>query len=329
MLIFSIIFLLIIASVYISRNISANVLFEVSGVDQGVVLGAFEKVKEDLKIKKPAPEILNPGFPDDEYVLAAPWKKKETSGISFPVSAAAAMDDNSKIIIFSHESEKELSIASLTKLVTALVFLDHNPGWEYEYTIRPDDRVEGGRVYLHSGEVIKSKDLFYLSLVGSANTATRALVHSTGMTSEEFVQKMNEKAQALGLKKTKFVDPIGMSGRNISTAKEVATIANIALDKEEISQATLTGKYEFTTQAGKRKTVYNTDKLLEIFPQNGINILGGKTGFTISSGYLFVAKFVNEDNNEIISVILGGQTPDSRFKYAKELAEWVYSSYIW
>ncbi len=61
----------------------------------------------------------------------------------------------------------------------------------------------------------KVRDLFYLSLIGSANTATISMVRSTGMTEEEFVTKMNEKAEELGLFKTKFVDPVGLSSFNV------------------------------------------------------------------------------------------------------------------
>jgi D-alanyl-D-alanine carboxypeptidase (penicillin-binding protein 5/6) len=75
---------------------------------------------------------------------------------------------------------------------------------------------------------------------------------------------------------------------------------------------------------GRRKVVYNTDDLLNIFPQNGIRITGGKTGYTPSAGYCFVGKFVDHEGREMISVVLGSASRDSRFSETKELVEWAY-----
>jgi D-alanyl-D-alanine carboxypeptidase len=230
--------------------------------------------------------------------------------------------------VFAKEEKKPWPIASITKLMTALVFLDNNPGWENIYEIKKEDKVEGGKINFFTGEKVKIKDLFYSSLVGSENTATLALALSTGLSEENFIKRMNEKAGQLELKQTRFFDTVGLSKDNISTASEVALIAQAAFAKEEIREATLKKKYEFKTKEGRLKTIRNTDGLLEVFPQNGIKILGGKTGYTESAGYCFVGRFTNQDGKEIISVILGAESNDSRFSETKGLVEKVFESGI-
>ncbi len=260
-----------------------------------------------------------------------PEERPKEKAIQFDLqsSCGAVAGATSSQILFNKEADKEWPIASITKLVTALVFLEHNPGWDIVYTITDEDRREGGRINVFRGEKIKVKDLFNLSLVGSDNTATIALVHSTGLSEEDFVKKMNAKAESIGLKHSRFYDAVGLSNDNVSIAREVIELARVTLAKEEIQAATLKKKYEFSTIQGRKKIVYNTDDLLNNFPQNGIKILGGKTGYTESAGYCFVGKFIDSSGREIISVVLGSPDKNSRFSQTKDLVEWAYKSFIW
>ena len=140
---------------------------------------------------------------------------------------------------------------------------------------------------------------------------------------------MNAKVKELGLISTSFVDPVGLNSHNVSTAKEIAMLAKTALDKKEISEATIARSYEFKTLGGKKKIIYNTDSLLKIFPQNGIKILGGKTGYNEAAGYCFVGKFTDEGGHEIIAVVLGGDDKNSRFEQTKNIVHWAYNNYKW
>ncbi|MFH1428064.1 MAG: serine hydrolase [Patescibacteria group bacterium] len=258
-----------------------------------------------------------------------PIRIPNTEDYKINSTAGIAMDTNSKKFLFSQEVEVVLPIASLTKLMTALVFLDNNPGWEVIYEVKEEDKRNGGIIYIFPGEKITIENLFNLSLVASANTATICLVHSTGLTEAEFIAKMNEKAKELKLNNTIFFDPIGLNNSNVSTAEEVAYFAERALNFKHIRQATLISKYEFTTIAGRKVTVNNTDYLLDIFPQNGITLIGGKTGYTEAARYCFVGRFIDSLGNEIISVILGSPDINSRFEETKNLVNWVYNSYEW
>ena len=253
-------------------------------------------------------------------------KQAEADKINYDLPAANGVifDCQNNNLYFAKRSDRQWPIASITKLFTAYTFLDYNPGWETSLTVKAEDKREGGEIYLFAGDKVKVKDLFYFSLVGSDNTATAALVRSTGLSEEEFVQKMNLKIKELGLVNTRLVDSVGLKDSNISTAREVAEFASMALARPEISRASLTKKYEFTTEQGRKKSITSTNELLSSFPQGGVNILGGKTGFMNSAGYCFVGQFANQAGEAIVTVVLGADSDSGRFVLTKKLVELYY-----
>ena len=296
----------------------------ISNIDKGLVLGAFEKHIDN----QAGPKLNVPKTIADD-IVRAPQKSGQAEEINLIAKSGTAVDCASNAILYTKAAEEAVPIASITKLMTALVFLDSSIDWEEIYEITLADRREGGRIYLVCGDRVKIKDLFYFSLVGSANTATMALVHATGMSEGEFVAAMNEKARALGLDNTYFVDPIGLGQENISTAGQAARLVQRAFQEKSIREATLQPKYECQTESGQTKLLYNTDSLLTKFPQNGISLLGGKTGYTKAAGYCFAALFANENGHDIISVVLGAQSSKSRFTETKKIIDWVYENYFW
>jgi len=251
---------------------------------------------------------------------------EETVNFDLAAENGAILDCQNYNLFFSKKPDRSWPIASITKLFTAYTFLDYNPGWETIYTIRTEDKREGGKIYLFTGEKVKIKDLFYFSLVGSDNTATAALVHSTGMTDEEFVAKVNDKITNLGFKNTRIVDAVGLKDGNISTAREIARFADIALNVDEINRASLTKKYEFTTEQGKKKVITSTNELLNIFPEQEVSLLGGKTGHINASGYCLVSKFKDVDGRAIVTVVLGANSETGRFDLTKKLVDLYYNN---
>lgn len=287
--------------------------------DLGRVATAVMKNVEKL----PLPELP----PEPQNILPENEQKTKISSQEYDIAAenAIVMDTQNGDIIYEKRADRPWAVASITKLVTALVFLDNNPGWDAEYEIQKSDRREGGRIYLFTGDKVKVKDLFYFSLVGSDNTATIALVSSTGKSEGEFVKLMNKKAVELGLKNTRFFDPSGLNNSNISTAREIAIFAKAALENQYINSACKTKKYEFTTAQGQKKAVINTNELLGVFPEKEIDLLGGKTGFVELSGYCLTSKF-KYNNKEIISVVLGTESNDARFSVTKNLVKYVFAN---
>lgn len=279
-------------------------------------------------IKNPVSEqTYSSSFPESKNKEFLPPKLKEGAILLDQENMTSfVMDKKSGAILLKQNENRKTPIASISKLATALVFLDRKIDWEKTYQVKAGDMVGGGKENIAIGQKIKLKDLFFLSLVDSDNSATVALAHSTGMSNEEFMKKLKEKFIELEMANTSFGDLTGLSDNNISTAKDVAKLAKAAFAKKEIREATLTKRYEWSD--GK-KHVYNTDILLDIFPQNGIKIVGGKTGFTTSAGYCFVGQFTDNNGHEIISVVLGLPDINSRFEETKKLVHWTYDNYIW
>ncbi|MEK7557258.1 MAG: serine hydrolase, partial [Patescibacteria group bacterium] len=160
----------------------------------------------------------------------------ETEGL-FRAGSALVWNTETDAIQFEQNGFERRPIASITKLVTAMVALDHGIPWEEAATIELEEYVQGGRLLLHPGETVSVRDLFHASLVASANNATLAYVRALKISEEEFVREMNRKAVSLGLEQTEFTDVTGLDVGNISTAYEVARLAEAAFTYPEIAAA--------------------------------------------------------------------------------------------
>ena len=132
--------------------------------------------------------------------------------------AAFVYDPDSDQVLFSKNQDAPLPIASLTKIMTALVLLDADPRWDSVQTVTREDVRAASHTRIRVGERIYQRDLFQLSLMVSDNAATRALVRSTGMPHDRFVRMMNLKAQSMGLSGTRFVEETGLAPENVSSA---------------------------------------------------------------------------------------------------------------
>ena len=255
--------------------------------------------------------------------------KPDATKLEITSEKSAVLSADGRTFLQANRADEIQPIASITKLMTASIFLDNNPGWDTVYEITAADNVEGGKLNLFLGDRVKVRDLFFTSLVASDNGATLALVHATGLSEKDFVAKMNSEALRLGLNNTSFADPVGLSEKNVSTAREVAKMARAAFGRPEIRQAASSREYRFTTENGTEKKVESTDYLLFDSADNPFEVLGGKTGFTDRAGYCFVGRFRNDDGQEVISVVLNSQGKNERFRESKALINWVFSSYNW
>ena len=256
-------------------------------------------------------------------------KKADAPVFSLTASSGAVLLVKNNTFLYEKNSAAKQPIASLTKLMTALVFLDHNPGFDKEYVVTGADNVAGGKNNLFTGDTVKLSDLLNTSLVASDNGATMALAHSTGLSNVEFVKAMNDKAAKLGLFNTSFTEPTGLSDKNVSTARDIARLAKEALSHDEIKNSTTKKDYKFTTKEGREKQISSTDYLLYSNPGVDVNLLGGKTGYTESAGYCFVGKFTDKRQDELISVVLNSNGKNDRFLETKSLVNWVFTNYNW
>jgi D-alanyl-D-alanine carboxypeptidase len=238
------------------------------------------------------------------------------------------MDKSFGTILWSRSPEKVWPLASITKLMSAIVFLETIEGnvsvFEDEYVMTKKDAVDG-TVYIYQGEEVKIGDLFNLSLVGSINSATRALLHSIGLTDEEAVDKMNKLARSRGFWNTEFSGVTGLNHNNVTTAKEAAWIIKEALSYEIIQETLIKDSYTLVTDVGRSVKVLNTNKLLG----GDLTIEGGKTGYIAESGYNFAVSVKNDNEDLVIIVVLGTEEPSLRFSETEFLANWVFNNYEW
>ncbi|MBU0613543.1 serine hydrolase, partial [Patescibacteria group bacterium] len=180
-------------------------------------------------------------------VLDEPVKITGAGDPSIQAETAIAIDERTGKVLYELNADKEWWIASLTKMMTALVFLETEPDFDEVFAYSSEDNAIGGKLYVSDGETMTVRDLFYSMLVGSANNAANAIARSTGMTRDEFVAAMNKKAADLGLANTVFGDPSGLSLDNRSTVTDYAKFMQTVTDRFEILQATTAPVYSFTT----------------------------------------------------------------------------------
>ena len=251
-------------------------------------------------------------------------------GVVVTADSALVIDGATGRVLFEKQADTPRSIASITKLMTALVFLEHNPGWQTTVTITAADATNGGVSLLSVGQEVSVRDLFYAMLVRSVNSAASALARSTGLSEGEFTAAMNAKAASLGMASAVFIEPTGLHARNQASAVDVAKLVSAALAETAITNATTLPSFRLTTVNGDQQLLESTDQLLGSFLNtNGYQIIGGKTGHIDNAGYSFTVVVADRDGHQIISVVLGSASLDDRFTDTKALVNWAFSHYRW
>jgi len=187
----------------------------------------------------------------------------------------------------------------------------------------PEDDAIGAKLYVNAGETLTVKDLYFTSLVGSANNATKALARSTGLSSEEFVKRMNEQASEWGLSHTYFEEVTGLSERNVSTAKEYAELARNAFKHFDLLVGSTTPAYGFRTlNTDMPHTITSKNKMLA----TDWYVTGTKTGFTYEALYTLMTKVTDRNaGHEVIIVILGAQDDATRYRETDALLQYAFS----
>lgn len=220
---------------------------------------------------------------------------------------AILIDPATGEILFSKSSDSSVPIASLTKLMTAMVFLEQKPHLDRMVEVTPVEITGGGHTQLRKGEQVALGDLLHMSLMCSDNVATRVIARESGLSGDEFVARMNRKAIELGLTGSRFVEFTGLDERNVSSASDIARLLHAAAHEPLIQEITTTKSYEFSTER-RAHAIHNTNRLL----YGRYDVLGGKTGFISEAGYCF-ATWIRSQGRDLIAVVLGAPTNATRF----------------
>ncbi|HLD22169.1 MAG TPA: serine hydrolase, partial [Patescibacteria group bacterium] len=243
--------------------------------------------------------------------------------------SALIMDAATQRVLWQKNPEQVVPIASITKLMTVLVWFDHRPaeGTNHVYAFTPEDDTPGGKeLDLPYGTPLTAASLLYASLIPSYNDAAMALSHTSTLSSEEFVETMNDKARILGMKHTQFVDQTGLNEQNVSTPYDVALLAREAFRRSDVQEiTTLPDSVQKTVDGQQDLRFYTTNKLLF---DDDVEIIAGKTGYIEEAGYCVVVQARHpRTNRDIIVVVLGTDSDDARFEEAKKLIDWTFRSH--
>jgi D-alanyl-D-alanine carboxypeptidase len=290
-----------------------------------------EEIKKAITIQESAGLVLAEEKKAPEPVdIFKDTAISEIGGAALTAKAVLVSNVKTGKIIFSKSPEEIFPLASITKLMSLVIFLESKTDMEKIVTVEAGDSADLQKyvgvkdfisyVPLLAGDEIKVKDAVYSGMVHSANNAVKIFARATEISGEEFIQKMNEKARALNLSKTNFTEPTGLDAANVSTAYDVSLMADYAFKNPFICGITMTRKYSFSTlNTLKYKQVASTNQLLDMFNADYYQIIGGKTGYLGDVGYNVVAKARDSRGEEIIAVVIGAATDDLRFSEAKNL----------
>lgn len=247
----------------------------------------------------------------------------DMAGIS--AQSYVVADADTGLVLMSKNADVLWPPASLTKLVTALVVLDTNPKLTKTVAMADQDQAAGGCSF--GGACIKTKagvkftvdGLFHAALIPSANNAAFALARSTGLSMDDFVARMNQKAASLGAINTSFNEPTGMDPSNSITASDYTKIVTAAFQNSYLRKVAGLQTYYLRSANNSRynQTIKNTDKLLA---DAEIAVIGAKTGYLNESKYNFASLVKYKDGQELAIVVLGEQHLASAFSETKLLA---------
>ena len=239
--------------------------------------------------------------------------------------------------ILEQNADQQRYIASLTKMMTALLFLESGKDMNAEITIpasltqefKDIQNANGSTINLRIGETVRRIDLLYGLLVASANDAASVLANDTSGSLAAFAAQMNVRASQLGCTATHFTCPHGLyDGGNYSTARDMAKIALACYANSTYRQIADTASYRLpATELHPGRTITTTNKILQ--PASGYYrsyAHGMKTGFTTQAGRCFVT-FAQQDGHSYGLVILGCDTLDHLFTECDDLFDWAFASF--
>jgi D-alanyl-D-alanine endopeptidase (penicillin-binding protein 7) len=253
-----------------------------------------------------------------------PQFKTDANGEVVPdVRAAAAIifDPATGQVLYEENSQDKRSIASITKVMTALVYLEDNPDLNQQIAVERSDVFAASTTYLKAGDRITAGELLHLLLIPSDNGAARALARTSHGGTAAFIERMNEKAIELGLQNTSFADPSGLNANNVSSAFDLSHLITFAASDERIASVMRTATYTVTTNR-RQIPIHSTNHILLA---GDVEVMGAKTGFISKSGYCLASLLRLPQGNPIAVVVLGAHSNNGRFWETRHLFSWLNS----
>jgi D-alanyl-D-alanine endopeptidase (penicillin-binding protein 7) len=251
-----------------------------------------------------------------------PRFKTDATGAVVPdVRAAAAIIFNpvNGQILYEENSQDKRSIASITKVMTALVYLEDNPDLTQDVQIERSDVYAASTTYLKANDHLTASELLHLLLIASDNGAARALARTSHGGMAPFVERMNEKSIELGLENTSFADPSGLNPDNVSSAFDLSHLITFAANDERIASIMRTPTYTVATNR-RMIPIHSTNHLLM---SGDVEVMGGKTGFIGKAGYCLATLLRLPQGDPVAVVVLGARSNNGRFWETRHLVKWL------
>jgi len=224
--------------------------------------------------------------------------------------AAAVMDAETGNLLYAKNPELKCPPASTTKLMTAIVSIEHLDLNAVVTISRNASRVSPHKVGFREGERVAVEELLYAALLGSANDAAVALAEAAAGSEHDFVRLMNSKAFQIGARNTRFVNSHGLPGPGqYTTAADLAKIMQYSMHYPKLKQIINTRVTEISTESGRSMSLRNTNRLL--WSEEGL--IGGKTGYTRLARHCFVCA-AGRGEDKVVVALLGSPSRDNLWR---------------
>jgi D-alanyl-D-alanine endopeptidase (penicillin-binding protein 7) len=236
-------------------------------------------------------------------------------------AAAIIYEPSTGKVLWEEHSQDERSIASITKVMTAVVFLESATDLNQEVVVTRPDTFAASTTYLRTNDRVRLSDLMHLLLLPSDNAAARVLARVSPLGYDGFIARMNQKAKDLGLDQTRYADTSGLNAENVSSAYDMARLISYAATDDRIGPIMRTPEYTFRTAAGRLITVHSTNQILRA---GDVDVLGGKTGFIAKAGYCLATLLkLPQGGPSLAVVVLGASSNPGRFWETRHLLTWL------
>lgn len=251
----------------------------------------------------------------EEVVETTKTITDDVKNLSLNARAACLMDASNNRVLYGKEVDKEMPMASTTKIMTLIVTLENAKLDDIVTVSKNAARQPDVQLNMQAGDQYRLGDLLYSLMLESHNDTAVAIAEYVGGSVEGFAQMMNKKAKELGCTHTNFVTPNGLDSStddHYTTARELGMIASYAIKNKQFIEIINTPNWTFKEiKSGRSYQVSNKDRFLYMYD----GAIGIKTGFTSKAGYCFVGA-VNKDNKTFVSVVLAsGWPPNKNYKW--------------
>jgi len=295
-----------------------KIIYTIFGI--GVALIFFPHTAKDSNNK---PAVSGIAIQKNTAIKSSPEMAISLPSPDLTAKSALALDLDSKTILYSKNLDYKLPIASLTKLMTAIVVSKYADPNSVVTIKKKETNVVGASIGLTEGEQITVGSLLQSLLISSSNDSALALGDFVGGNIQAFALKMNQEAESLGLNNTHFANPVGWdSDENFSDALDLTKIVQEFLKYDSLRNIVKIKETKISSVDGKyTHELLTTNKLLLENPE----VEGIKTGFTSKAlGNLII--MINHNNNRIVTIVLGSE---NREDDSQKLIDWLLQVYKW